>query len=58
MRFLIIGVIMWITNYLVFAFWGVVAEKVGFYYRIQYLKAILRQEPAWFESFDVLELPS
>jgi ATP-binding cassette, subfamily B (MDR/TAP), member 1 len=58
MRYLIVGGVMWLSNYLVFAFWGIVSVKTGFYYRMAYLKAILRQEPAWFESFDILELPS
>jgi len=41
-----------------YAFMGVVATKVGYYYRREYLKAILKQDASWFESFDILELPS
>lgn len=49
---------MWVTNYVVFAFWGIVSEKIAYYYRLNYLRAIMRQEPEWYESFDILELPS
>ena len=56
--FLAVGGALWVASYFVYAFWGVVATNVGFYYRREYMKAILRQEAAWFESFDILELPS
>ncbi len=56
--FLIVGAILWLATYLMYAFFGVVASKVGFYYWREYLRAILRQDASWYESFDILELPS
>ena len=58
MFYLIVGGILWITCYFFFSFMGVIAEKVGFAYRKRYLEAVLRQETGWFETFDVMELPS
>lgn len=56
--FLVVGAGIWIGDYATYAFWGIVSNKVGFYWRREYLRAILRQDAAWFESFDILELPS
>ena len=46
---------LWIGSYLVYAFWGIVSTNVGFHYRREYIKAILRQEASWYESFDIEE---
>ncbi len=56
--FLALGGATWFGSYLVYAFWGIISTKVGFYYRREYLRAILKQDAAWFESFDILSLPS
>jgi len=58
LMFLALGGATWFGSYLVYAFWGIVSTKVGFYYRREYLRAILKQDAAWFESFDILSLPS
>ena len=49
---------MWAACYVFFAFFGVISEKVGFSYRHEYLKAVLRQDTEWFDSIEVLEFPS
>jgi len=36
-RFLIVGAVMWVTNYIVFAFWGIVSERIAYYYRLNYI---------------------
>lgn len=56
--FLALGGGLWIGSYLVYAFWGIVSTNVGFYYWREYMRAILRQEAGWYESFDILELPA
>lgn len=58
LMFLALGGATWMGSYLVYSFWGIVSTKVGFYYWREYLKAILKQDAAWFESFDILSLPS
>ncbi|KAI6222555.1 Multidrug resistance protein 1A [Aphelenchoides besseyi] len=48
--YLILGVLMLITSYIQIACWEVFAERVVYSLRRSYLKAILRQEIAWFDT--------
>lgn len=48
----------WILTFIFFTSWGITAEKVGYEYKHRYLQAILRQEAAWYDERDALELPS
>ena len=51
-EFLIIGVVMFVTSYLYFAFLQMFAERVGARTRVAYLQAILRQDISWFDRIN------
>ena len=58
MFFIIIAVGNWILCYIFFTLSIRVSEKVGFAFRHRYLKAVLNQETAWFDSNNFQELPT
>lgn len=49
----LIGVVTWITSYIYYGFWQHLAENVSFDLRSRYLRAVLRQEVAYFEINNV-----
>ena len=54
----VIGGIIWVVTYLYFVMLVILAERIGKKTRVAYLKAILSQEVAWFDSINVTELSS
>jgi ATP-binding cassette subfamily B (MDR/TAP) protein 1 len=52
----IIGTGVWVGSYLFFAFLTIASERLGLKTRVAYLRAILRQEIAWFDSTNPQEL--
>jgi ATP-binding cassette subfamily B (MDR/TAP) protein 1 len=55
---LIIGSLVWVFSFIFFTFWSIIAEKVGYEFKYRYLQAVLRQEAAWYDEKETLELPS
>eukprot|EP00347_Sterkiella_histriomuscorum_P015933 403355132 len=53
-----IGLFIWLVTYLYFVLLVILAERIGKKTRVAYLKAILSQEVAWFDSINVTELSS
>ncbi len=47
--FTLIGVFLWITTYINFAFLYIFSERVAKKTRVKYLEAILKQESSWFD---------
>lgn len=59
LKMTIIGGIMFVTSYLYFVFLVIMSERIGKKTRVAYLRAILRQEIAWFDSsIQITELSS
>jgi ATP-binding cassette, subfamily B (MDR/TAP), member 1 len=55
----IIGGVMFVTSYLYFVFLVIMAERIGKKTRVAYLRSILKQEIAWFDSsVNITELSS
>ena len=54
----IIGVAIWITSYLYYAFLLMFSESVTFKVKIAYLNAILHQDISWFDTINPSELSS
>ena len=54
----LLGVGIFIVCYIYFAFLAIVSESVGLQFRVNYLRAILRQEISWFDTADPQQLPS
>lgn len=55
----IIGGVMFVTSYLYFVFLVIMAERIAKKTRVAYLRSILRQEIAWFDSsITITELSS
>ena len=50
--FTIIGTAIWVTSYFYFSFLLIFAQRVTRRVRIAYLKAILEQDIAWFDSIN------
>ncbi|KAL3125940.1 hypothetical protein niasHT_009469 [Heterodera trifolii] len=48
--YLVLGFVMFVTSYIQIACWEAVAERVAHRLRHTYLKALLRQEIAWFDT--------
>ncbi|CDW87364.1 abc transporter [Stylonychia lemnae] len=48
----------WISGYLYFALWQLVAEKITFDLRLRFLKTMLSQEVGFFEEIKIEQLPS
>ena len=55
--FLVSG-LLFILSYIFFAFWQHLAENIVTDLRMRYLKALMRQEIAYFEVNKVEEIPS
>jgi ATP-binding cassette subfamily B (MDR/TAP) protein 1 len=45
----LIGIFLWITTYINFAFLYIFSERVAKKTRVKYLEAILKQEASWFD---------
>lgn len=53
-----IGGAVWVAAYLYYSLLVIMAERIGRKTKIAYLKSILRQDIAWFDSINVTELSS
>lgn len=51
-----IGLAVWLGSYLFFTFLVIVSERVGLKTKVEYLKSILQQDIAWFDSINTSEL--
>ena len=51
-----ISVAIFVTSYLMYAFWMMTGERVAIQIRVRFFKAILRQEVAWFDRTNPQEL--
>ena len=49
----LVGIGSWVFGYIYYAFWQHLAQNISFDLRSRYLKAILRQEVAYFEKNNV-----
>ena len=56
LKLTLIGAAMAATSYLYYVCLVIMAERVTKKTRVAYLRAILRQEVAWFDTFNVTEL--
>lgn len=54
----LVGAITWFFGYVYWGFWQHLAENISFDLRSRYLRAILRQEVAFFELTNVEQLPA
>jgi ABC-type multidrug transport system fused ATPase/permease subunit len=54
----IVGAICWFFTYVYAAFWQHLAENISFNLRTRYLRALLKQEIAFFEKQNIEALPS
>lgn len=52
----IIGLGVWLGSYLFFAFLTIASERIGLKTKVEYLRSILRQDIAWFDSVNTSEL--
>nr|AAK19598.2 putative ABC transporter [Sterkiella histriomuscorum] len=57
-QFTIIGSAIWVTSYFYYALLVIMSENIGQKTRVAYLKGILQQDIAWFDSINVTELSS
>lgn len=52
----LIGIAIWFFSYIYYAFLLMFSELVGYKLRVEYFRAILRQDIAWFDSINPSEL--
>lgn len=45
-----LSLVSWLLGFIYFGFWSMIGEKIGYRYKIKYLRAVLEQESAWFDS--------
>jgi ATP-binding cassette subfamily B (MDR/TAP) protein 1 len=51
-----IGLGAWVASYFSYAFWMMTGERLAIRYRINYFKALLRQEIGWYDTLNPNEL--
>ena len=47
---------MFVTSFFMYAFWMMTGERVAIQIRLQFFRAVLRQEVAWFDAINSQEL--
>ena len=55
-RMFYIGAAIFVTSYLMFAFWMMLGERVAIQIRVAYFRAVLRQDVEWFDTSNPQEL--